>query len=465
MKLYLQILSLYFALAALKCYATGPYEPTWESLDTRPLPQWFDDAKIGIFIHWGVFSVPAMHGSNFWEFWHDSKPGDYYYEFMKKNYRDDFTYADFAQGFTAELFDADKWINLFQDAGAKYTVLITKHHEGFCNWKTNYSFNWNSMQVGPKRDLVAEISTAVRKTDMRLGLYHSLFEWYNPLYKMDAASGHKTQLFVKGKTIPELHELVNTYKPDLLWSDGHWMASSDYFTSKDFLAWLYNESPVKDHVIVNDRWGNECNCKHGGFHNCHDRFNPKVLQKHKFENCDSVQKKAWGYRRDDDLSDYHSISYILTTIAQTISCGGNYLLNIGPTHDGRIMPIFEERLRQMGAWLKINGEAVYSSKPWTHQNDTASGNVWYTMNKSNSSASGYSVYAFVLDWPEDNTLKLGSPETTDKTTVSMLGYTGGPFKWSGYSNTAGLVVKFPFIPPNKLPSYHAWVLKIDNLAN
>ena len=116
----LQCLSLFLAVTVLQCFASGPYQPTWESLDSRPLPQWFDDAKIGIFIHWGVFSVPALHGSNFWNVWQSSKPGDFYYDFMKKNYRDDWTYADFAKGFTAEMFDADKWISLFKDAGAKY---------------------------------------------------------------------------------------------------------------------------------------------------------------------------------------------------------------------------------------------------------------------------------------------------------------------------------------------------------
>ena len=99
--------------------AEGKYTPTWSSLDSRPLPKWFDEAKIGIFIHWGVFSVPALHGSNFWQVWHDSKPGNFYYDFMKKNYPDDWTYADFASQFTAELFDADEWVKLFQDAGAK----------------------------------------------------------------------------------------------------------------------------------------------------------------------------------------------------------------------------------------------------------------------------------------------------------------------------------------------------------
>lgn len=110
------------AAFCLHCDASGPYEPTWESLDSRPLPGWFDEAKIGIFVHWGVFSVPALHGSNFWEYWHDcksSETGLKYCDFMKENYRDDWTYADFAKGFTAELFDADKWITLFGDAGAK----------------------------------------------------------------------------------------------------------------------------------------------------------------------------------------------------------------------------------------------------------------------------------------------------------------------------------------------------------
>ncbi|XP_067936576.1 alpha-L-fucosidase-like isoform X2 [Watersipora subatra] len=446
---------------------TGQYTPTWDSLDSRPLPTWYDESKIGIFVHWGVFSVPALHGSNFWKFWHDSKPGDFYYEFMKKNYREDWTYADFASQFTAELFDPKQWADLFEDAGAKYVVLITKHHEGFCNWNTNYSFNWNAMQVGPKRDLVAEVSKAVRGAGLHLGLYHSLYEWFNPLYLLDKGSGYRSQLFVKGKTIPELYELVNTYRPDLIWSDGNNEASDDYFDSKEFLTWLYNDSPVKDQVVVNDRWGNTTNCKHGGYLTCDDRYNPKVLQARKWENCDSVQKTAWGYRRDDDLRDYKPIHDIISTMAQTISCGGNYLLNVGPTHDGRILPIFEERLRQMGAWLKVNGEAIYASSPWRYQNDTVSGNVWYTKKKSNSSITGYSIYAFVLDWPLNNKLTLGAPIATPAIEITMLGYSqnGKNLQYDLRKNDLGIMVYFPYIPPNELPSFYAWVLKLDNVAN
>ncbi|XP_067936579.1 alpha-L-fucosidase-like [Watersipora subatra] len=450
-------------------YSDGPYQPTWDSLDSRPLPKWFDEAKIGIFVHWGVFSVPALsHGfaaETFWQAWEASKPGDYVYDFMKKNYRDDWTYGDFAQQFTAELFDAEKWVDLFQDSGAKYVVFVSKHREGFCNWNSNYSFNWNSMNVGPKKDIVAEITSAVRKTDLKLGLYHNMVDMSNPLYLLDKNNHFSTQFYVKGKMIPEAKELVNTFKPDLFWSDNP-RDSVEYFMSKEFLAWLYNDSPVKDTIIVNDRWGIGSKCAHGGYWTCFDRYNPKKLQKKKWENCDTMQLATWGYGRNVGLDGYQSITDILTKIAETVSCGGNYLLNVGPTHDGRILPIFEERLRQMGAWLKVNGEAVYASSPWRYQNDTTTGNIWYTQKKSNSSSSGYSVYAFVLEWPENNKLTLGAPIATPTTIISMLGYSGVNqyFEYSR-SDGAGLVVNFPYIPPNKLPSFYAWVLKLDNLGN
>ncbi|XP_067936934.1 alpha-L-fucosidase-like [Watersipora subatra] len=449
--------------------SSSPYAPTWESLDSRPLPTWYDEAKIGIFVHWGVFSVPAISNGSaaeqFWTAWDEAKPGDYVYEFMKDNYRDDWTYGDFSNQFTAELFDANKWVDLFQDAGAKYVVFVSKHKEGFCNWNTNYSFNWNSMQVGPKRDLVDEVATAVRKTNLRLGLYNNMAEKQNPLFLLDEHNHYQTQLYVKGKMIPAAKELINTFQPDLYWSDDP-AASDEYFMSKEFLAWLYNDSPVKDKIVVNDRWGTGTKCKHGGYITCRDRFNPKTLQKKKFENCDTVQLATWGYGRNVGLDGYQSITDILTKIAETVSCGGNYLLNVGPTHDGRILPIFEERLRQMGAWLKVNGEAVYASSPWRYQNDTVSGNIWYTQKKSNSSSSGYSVYAFVLEWPENNKLTLGSPIATPTTTINMLGYSDvNQFIYSRRSDGAGLVVKFPYIPPNKLPSFYAWVLKLDNLGN
>ncbi|RXG58170.1 Alpha-L-fucosidase [Armadillidium vulgare] len=163
------------------------------------------------------------------------------------------------------------------------------------------------------------------------------------------------------------------YEPDVIWSDGEWEADDWYWNSTVFLAWLFNESPVKDTVVVNDRWGgNDILCQHGSFYTCTDRYNPGVLQPHKWENCMTLDKNSWGFDRTATLSEYLTIEELLETLITTISCGGNLLVNAGPTHDGRIVPIMEERLRQMGEWLSLNGEAIYASNPWIFQNDSLS---------------------------------------------------------------------------------------------
>lgn len=436
------------------------YQPNWESIDSRPLPSWYDDSKIGIFIHWGVFSVPSFSSEWFWEYWKGQKiPG--VVDFMNKNYKPGFTYADFAPQFTTEFYNADEWANIFEASGAKYVVLVTKHHEGYTNWPSKYSWNWNSMDVGPKRDLVGELATAVRKKQgIKFGTYHSLFEWYNPMYLSDKANGFKTQDFVREKTLPELYELVNNYKTDVIWSDGDWETTDVYWNATEFLAWLYNESPVKDSVVVNDRWGKNIRCKHGGFLNCDDRYNPGVLQKRKWENSMTIDKYSWGYRRRARLADFLTMDEITKTIATTISCGGNLLINIGPTHDGRIIPIFEERLRQMGEWLGFNGEAIYGSKPWSHQNDTLISDVWYTSQKT---LNGTMVYAIVLDWPENNVLKLGAPVASPTSTVSMLGFDGQLTLSRGAGS--GVTVTIPPMSPNQLKVKWAWVFKFTGLQN
>ncbi|XP_067940850.1 alpha-L-fucosidase-like [Watersipora subatra] len=443
---------------------TPRYLPTWDSLDTRPLPSWYDEAKIGIFIHWGVFSVPSFNTEWFWEAWQNSGPNSSYRQFMANSYRPGFTYADFGPQFTAELFDPDNWADLFAKSGARYVVLTSKHHEGFCNWATNVSFSWNSVAVGPHRDLVGDLAASIRnRTSIRFGLYHSLFEWFNPLFLIDQENNFTTKLFPKGKTIPELHELVNTYKPEVIWSDGDWMAPDVYWTAKEFLAWLYNDSPVKDTVVVNDRWSNDDRCHHGDFFTCDDRYNPGVLQPHKWENAMTIDKGSWGYRRNVDITSYLTMSELLKTMAETISCGGNILINVGPTHDGRIIPIFEERLTQLGAWLDVNGEAIYSSTPWIYQNDTITPDIWYTQKKSTTSLSGFSVYVIVLNWPKNNLLTLGAPSASMITRVSMLGYTGHKLSYIDLGHAIDIIL--PNLKPNTIPCDNAWVLKLDNLKN
>jgi len=431
------------------------YEPNWESIDSRPLPSWYDEGKFGIFIHWGVFSVPSFRSEWFWKYWHDGNKDCV--DFMKKNYPPGFTYADFGPQFTAEMFNPNEWADIFKASGARYVVLTSKHHEGYTNWPSKTSWNWNSMDVGPHRDLVGELGDAIRnRTSIHYGLYHSLFEWFNPLYLQDKANGFKTQDFVKRKTMPELYQIVNKYKPDVIWSDGS-PGPDTYWNSTNFLAWLYNDSPVKDTVVTNDRWGNGIMCHHGGFFTCSDRYNPGHLLNHKWENAMTIDRKSWGYRREAKLEDFLSLHQLLTDMAETVSCGGNMLLNIGPTHDGRIAPIFEERLRGIGKWLKTNGEAIYETKPWTHQNDTLTKDVWYTSRAGN-------VYAIVLSWPTDNTLLLGAPKSSSATAITMLGVAEA-FKWSAHSNQGGIDVQFPYLAPNKIPSNLVWVLKLTNIVN
>ncbi|XP_014769557.1 alpha-L-fucosidase isoform X2 [Octopus bimaculoides] len=334
-----------------------------------------------------------------------------------------------------------------------YVVLTSKHHEGFTNWPSKVSWNWNSMAVGPHRDLVGELAVAIKETSIHFGLYHSLLEWFHPLYLQDKASNFTTHEFAKTKAIPELYEIVKQYKPEVIWSDGDWECDDTYWNSTQFLAWLYNESPVKDTVCVNDRWGKNVRCKHGGFLNCNDRYNPGVLVKKKWENAMTIDRYSWGYRRNLRLQDLLTVDKLIAELAETVSCGGNLLVNVGPTHDGRISPIFEERLLQFGQWLKLNGEAIYSSKPWLHQNDTITPRVWYTSNKASN---GTAVYAIVLDRPKGNLIHLGSVDYLPSISVSLLGYSGNIVI---KETTFGILLMIPNIQINQMPSKRAWVFK------
>ncbi|XP_050805613.1 plasma alpha-L-fucosidase isoform X1 [Gopherus flavomarginatus] len=408
----LLLLLLFLLLSPQGCSAR--YDPTWESLDSRPLPTWFDEVKFGIFIHWGVFSVPSFGSEWFWWYWQKEKRQPYV-KFMETNYPPGFSYEDFGPLFTAEFFDANQWADILKASGAKYVVLTSKHHEGFTLWGSKYSWNWNAVSVGPKRDIVAELATSIRnRTDLHFGLYHSLFEWFNPLFLYDASNVFKTRQFPTAKSLPELYEIVTKYQPEILWSDGNGNAPDTYWNSTGFLAWLYNDSPVRDTVVTNDRWGVGSICKHGGYYTCSDRYNPGHLLPHKWENCMTIDKWSWGYRRNAQLSDYLTIEELIKQLVETVSCGGNLLMNIGPTHDGRIDVIFQERLRQMGDWLRVNGEAIYGTKPWRTQNDTVTPGVWYTFKPKEET-----VFAIFLKWPISGTLVLGDPKTIIGETQSL----------------------------------------------
>ncbi len=353
------------------------YENNWESLNSRPVPQWFADAKFGIFIHWGLYSVPAYTQKGAFAEWYMRQyqdPKTETYEFHNRVYGEKIKYEDFVQGFTAELFDAKKWADLFQRSGAKYINLVSKHHDGFCMYKTDYAWNWNSVDVGPHRDFVQELKDALADTDVRFGMYHSIYEWFHPTYLKDPEQYALEHLH------PMLKELIEKYQPATLFTDGEWEHPSSVWHSTEFLQWLYNESSVKDYIVPNDRWGKETRGHLGGnftteygFVGANKRIEDVELDR-PFEECRGIGG-SFGFNRNENVEDYLSAKELLETLCSLVAKGGNFLLNIGPAADGTIPVIMEERLLQMGDWLRVNGEAIYSSRIYSKEQREG---VYYT---------------------------------------------------------------------------------------
>lgn len=447
------LLLLLLCAAASVSGATARFTADWKSLDARPLPPWYDEAKLGIFIHWGVFSVPGFGSEWFWWHWQGQQPPDpKCVIYMAMNYPPGFSYPEFAPQFHGQFFNPEEWADMFKASGAKYVVLTAKHHEGFTNWASPNSWNWNSVDTGPHRDLVGDLGEAVRNRSLHYGLYNSLYEWFHPLYLADKKNGFKTQDFVMHKLLPELYNMVVRYRPELIWSDGDWEAPDTYWNSTQFLAWLYNDSPVKDTIVTNDRWGAGCACKHGGYYNCEDKYTPGQLPKHKWEKCTSVDTHSWGYRRNMKMSELMDLPTIIEDLVRTVALGGNYLLNVGPTPDGMIPAVFEERLRGVGAWMEINGDAIYASKPWRVQTENTTVSVWYT-------SKGSSVYAILTTKPTTATVQLLKPITSAATKVTLLG-NPKPLPWSPVQPSSGLIVLLPELP---CAPGQAWTLKLDGV--
>ncbi|MBK8195170.1 MAG: alpha-L-fucosidase [Lewinellaceae bacterium] len=299
------LLTLLFSLPVSNLIGQTPYTPDWASLDKRPTPEWWTDAKFGIFIHWGVYSVPAYTTlGNYAEWYQNSLENNAHEGKVRDFHRNNFgnrSYYDLAEDFHAELYNPDDWANLFERAGAKYVVLTSKHHDGFCLWPNEqaaktWGFPWSADVRGPGRDLLGDLFTALRKTSVKPGLYFSLYEWYNPRWKFDRAR------YAKDHAMPQLYELVNRYQPWVVWADGDWDATPDVWKSPEFLAWLYNQSPVRDRVVVNDRWGSGVRFKHGGI------YTPEYQPDLDFENHAWEESRgmgfSYGYNRTENAWDY-----------------------------------------------------------------------------------------------------------------------------------------------------------------
>ena len=319
------------------------YQPTWDSIDKRPTPAWFTDAKFGIFIHWGTYSVPAyapvLPGKLAYAEWYWNaltggqqnpqadaiQAGTWAYH--KLLYGADFPYQDFASHFHAELFDPDHWASVFARSGAKYVVLTSKHHEGFALWPSReasatWGRPWNAVETGPRRDLLGDLSGAVRRQGLQMGYYYSLYEWYNPLWLSDKPR------YIREHMFPQFKDLVTHYKPALIFADGEWDLTSAEWRTPELLAWLLNESPVKDDVVINDRWGKDCRHKHGGYWTT-EYTSGMAGMEHPWEESRGMGF-SYGYNRAERLEHYHTGRELVIMLVDMVSRGGNLLLDIGP---------------------------------------------------------------------------------------------------------------------------------------
>ena len=233
-------------------------------------------------------------------------------------------------------------------------VMAANYHDGFCLWPSPYSPGWNAKETGPKRDVLGEVTAAVRKRGMKMGIYYSLYEWYHPLWLSDRTR------YVNEHFLPQIKDVVTKYSPAFIFADGDWdMPDSKKWRSEEFLAWLYNDSPCKNDVVVNDRWGG-VRGKHGDIYESEyggGNFPPT----HPWQE-DRGMGSSYGYNRNEDIHDYNTRGQLLQMLAKCAGNGGNLLLNVGPTADGRIPVIMQERLLQIGQWLKVNGEAIYGTR-------------------------------------------------------------------------------------------------------
>ncbi|HUT23598.1 MAG TPA: alpha-L-fucosidase [Sumerlaeia bacterium] len=337
----------------------GPYEPTWESLDSRPTPQWFADAKFGVFIHWGVYSVPAWGPKGSYSEWYlnymRNKQSETW-KFHERVYGADFQYEDFAPLFKAEMYDPDEWADVFAKSGAKYVILTSKHHDGYCLWPSKDRPGWNSMEVGPKRDLLGDLMEAGRKRGLKMGFYYSLYEWTHPLYPKEV------DRYVEEYMMPQFKDAVTRYQPSIIFADGEWDHPSEKWRSRELLAWLFNEADCRRDVVVNDRWGAGDRHKHGGYYTTEYGGGLEGID-HPWEETRGMGH-SFGYNRNEDISEYRSAEDMIYLLIDLVSRGGNLLLDIGPAGDGRIPVIMQERLLQIGEWLDVNGEAIYGARPW-----------------------------------------------------------------------------------------------------
>jgi len=435
--------------------AQGPFQPNWESLKGYQIPEWYKDAKFGIFIHWGVYAVPAFHSEWYARNMYLLDSAEFKHHVATYGPQDKFGYKDFIPMFQAENFDPDAWAQLFVESGAKFIMPVAEHHDGFAMYDTALS-EWNAVKMGPKRDILGEIVEAVEKRGLvfTASSHRAEHGWFysggrsfpsdvqdpafdglygpaqpEPKNQDDAAEGDVSTEFLED-WLARTCELVDNYKPKIVWFD--WWIQTPPFAPylQLFAAYYYNRAA---------EWGVgvAINYKYAAFQEGTAVFDVERgqlsgIRPTLWQNDTSVSKSSWGYTRDQD---YKSAESLIGDLIDVVSKNGALLLNIGPKPDGTIPGEEQALLREIGSWLAVNGEAIYGTRPWhtfgegptevTEGAFTDTNRAAFTGEDLRFTVKGDMLYVIALAWPGEmlrvKSLALGAEEAGTVTEVTLLG--------------------------------------------
>jgi alpha-L-fucosidase len=466
--------------------ARGPFAPAWTSLEKFQTPDWYRDAKFGIFIHWGLYSVPAF--DNEWYPRNMYKKGEKAFEHHVKTFgpQSRFGYKDFIPLFKAEKFDAAAWAALFKAAGAKYVVPVAEHHDGFPMYASDFT-DWSAARMGPRRDVVGELATAVRAEGLTFGVSsHRIEHWwffdqgktfdsdvrdatYDAFYgpavdqkTSEAGTTPPSQAFLDD-WLARTAELVDKYQPQLIWFDW-WIAQPAVHAHlQRFAAFYYNRGAAwgKGVAINYKKHGGESFPDTAGVLDI-ERGQLAAMRPLFWQTDTAVSKTSWGYVANHD---YKTVDSIIDDLIDIVSKNGCLLLNIGPRPDGTIPEIEQRMLREIGQWLGSNGEAIYGTRPWTIFGEGPTAVVEgpfadtkrkaFTAEDIRFTRKGTALYAIALAWPDSGVLTIASLAqgsqllSAEIATVELL---GGAAPVSITRDAKGLHVKLPPAPAVRPPA-------------
>ena len=356
---------------------------------------WWREARFGMFIHWGVYAVPAGR-------WEGKVGGGEW--IMEHRHIPVSQYEPLAFQFTAAEYDPAQWAKVAREAGMKYIVITSKHHDGFALWDSKLS-DWDVMRTPHKKDLLGPLAEATRNEGLRFGLYHSIMDWHHPDYAPrrqwnDLAKTEPDFARFRRYLFGQVEEIITNYRPDILWFDGEWESTWTHEYGKELEAHVRK---LKPDILINNRVGKAREGMAGldkeGLERLGDFGTPEQeipstgLPGVDWESC-MTMNGTWGYMVDD--VNWKSTRTLIRNLIECASKGGNYLLNVGPTAEGKIPDASVERLREMGRWMEVNGEAIYGTTagpfkrlPWGRA--TRKGDV---------------IYLHVYEWPANGTLQV-----------------------------------------------------------